>query len=327
MFNLNRAELQYCYNLLKVLRSGVRSGADFPLLMEIQTVNRCSAHCAVCPYPYTIAKQPYHEMSEAMYERILQELKDEDAFQVMVFSFQNEPFVDAHLLEKARRFKELMPNKRLEVVTNGSRITADQLPEIYRHFDLVSVSVNGHSKEVYEEVMAGLHWEKIQDVLGAITENPEYREKTILRFIRQKENAAEYHAFKRYWNRRGFRVFGFDINNRVGSVRNFDALKIADTASRKVQGLALKTLSRMLVPTCPIPFITTYIRSNGDAVLCFNDYTEEHILGNLREHSIREIFNSPTYQQVRSDARAGRILTNEPCRNCNLYREGIWLTV
>lgn len=327
MLSLNKKEFQYSYGLLKVLRAGSRSRADFPVLMELQTVNRCSANCPVCPYSSTIAKQPFTQMSNELYERLLDQLRPEDTFQIMVFSFQNEPFVDPTLLAKAKRFKELMPKKRLEVVTNGSLLKTEDLPEVYKYFDLVSISVNGHSQKVYEEVMAGLDWNKTQNLLKAIAARPEWREKTMLRFIKQKANHVEYRAFKKYWNQQGFLVFGFDINNRVGSVVDFDALKIPDSLARKARSGLLKVASRLLVNTCAIPFISFYVRATGDVVLCFNDYSDKYILGNVNTQTVREIFNSPKWAQIRAEARAGKLTSSELCRNCNLYREGIWLTV
>ena len=35
-----------------------------------------------------------------------------------------------------------------------------------------------------------------------------------------------------------------------------------------------------------------YIRSNGDVVFCFSDWTEENILGNINHNSIHDVYNS-----------------------------------
>lgn len=327
MITMNRAEWEYVLSLYRTLRTGLKAKANFPVLIEVQTVNRCNAKCPVCPYPYTIGQQPYELMSDERYEHILQECAREPAFQAMVLAFQNEPFVDPYLIDRARRFKKVMPTKHLQVVTNGSRLTPELLPQVYDVFDLVSISVNAHSALVYETVMAGLHWSRIQNVMTQVAARPDWREKTIVRFIKQRENIHELAAFKKYWNRAGFRVFGYDINDRVGDLQNFSGLEIPMTLGRRGYLATLKLLSQMLTSTCPIPFISFYIRANGETVLCFNDYADHRTLGAIGPSSIQEVFNSPRYRAIRADALQGRLDKHEPCCHCSFYRDGVWLTV
>ncbi len=327
MFDLNAAEWRYVLDMYRLLRTGMQGRADFPTLIEVQTVNRCNATCGVCPYPYTIGEQPRRAMSDETFDRLLAECAREPAFQVMVLAFQNEPFLDRGLVDKARRFKALMPDKWLEVVTNGSPLTEALLPEVYEHFDLVSLSVNAHSADVYESVMRGLKWERMQALLRTIAARPAWRDKTILRFIRQKANMHQMHAFKRHWNREGFRVFHYDINDRLGDLRDFGAQDLPMTLARRTRLGTLKLLSRALSKTCPIPFQSFYVRADGSAVLCFCDYTEQRLLGSVERSSIREIYHDAPYRRIREAALRGGGDVPEPCSRCILHKEGIWLTV
>ena len=38
---------------------------------------------------------------------------------------------------------------------------------------------------------------------------------------------------------------------------------------------------------------------NGDVIMCCNDYTKKIILGNVKDESIKEIWNSKKYQSIR----------------------------
>ncbi len=42
----------------------------FPEVLQIQTINRCNASCAMCPYPYTIHLQPRVVMDDELYTKI-----------------------------------------------------------------------------------------------------------------------------------------------------------------------------------------------------------------------------------------------------------------
>jgi hypothetical protein len=45
----------------------------------------------------------------------------------------------------------------------------------------------------------------------------------------------------------------------------------------------------------------------------------------VNNNSIREIFNSDKYRNIREQAIKYNILDNDICKNCDLYKEGLWL--
>ncbi|MDP2668471.1 MAG: SPASM domain-containing protein [bacterium] len=327
MLNMTRAEAAYCWQLFKALRSQLRTDMDFPAIIELQTMNRCNADCPMCPYPDTIGKQDLCYMSDELFEKIIGQLAGEPAFQSLVLSFQNEPFVDKNLLARAKTFKKLLPNKILQVVTNGSLLQKFGIPQVYEYFDLVSISVSATSKQKYEQVMKGLSWETVNANLGLIASKKAWVDKTILRFIRQEANEQEASEFKRHWNKKGFRVFGFEINSRVGLVKDYKQIRVQKGVAGSLRMQVLKFAGKLLIPSCPIPFISFYIRADGDAVLCFNDYGEDHIYGNLSGESIRDIFNSPEYRKARNNSLQENFPDRTLCDKCDLYNEGIWLTI
>jgi len=327
IYNLTKAEFEYELGLLKVLKLGMKADLSFPLLIEIQTQNRCNARCPVCPYPQTTAKQDYVKMPDGLYRKLLDEMSRESGMAKIVLSFQNEPFVDLDLIEKAKMFKEQVPGKQLEIVTNGSHITKDNITEIYAYADMISLSVNGLTSGTYEEVMQGLQFKDITRALNLICENKHYVEKTILRFIKQKRNIHEYSDFKRKYNKLGFKVFSFDVNSRLGAVADYTNLKVPLTLGKRAELAFLKTAGNLLIKGCPVPRISFYIRANGDSVLCFNDWSEDYVLGNVNNQSIREIFNSEVYGAIRERAKLSGLPLEDLCKKCELKRDGLWLTM
>ena len=73
---------------------------DFPLVIQLQTVNRCNANCKMCPYGSTTATGALLHMSDQLYDQLIAELAAEKSFRMLVLSFQNDPLVDKKLVAR-----------------------------------------------------------------------------------------------------------------------------------------------------------------------------------------------------------------------------------
>jgi len=70
--------LGYALRAYRLLSPNTRIGARgdaplFPAVVQVQTVNRCNAACPMCPYPYTVGREPYRLMPDALWEKIASE--------------------------------------------------------------------------------------------------------------------------------------------------------------------------------------------------------------------------------------------------------------
>lgn len=52
---------------------------------------------------------------------------------------------------------------------------------------------------------------------------------------------------------------------------------------------------------CKHPWISMTIKSNGEVAMCMEDFNNEIVLGNVREQSLYEIWNSEAYRNFRKD--------------------------
>jgi len=274
-----------------------------------------------------VANEEKIMISGELFEKILDEISGEKEFETMILAFQNEPLLDKRTIGFAKIFKNRMPEKGLELVTNGSLLTKDISNDVYKYFNRVHISLNAFKKETHKIVSNTDNFEKIVENLEEISLKKEWADKTFIRFIRQKSNFKEKKAFKGYWNKKGFKVFGFDVNDRLNKVKSFkEEVRVPIFRKDVIKMKAMKYLGKMIVPTCPIPFLAFYIKANGDTVQCFNDWSGKNILGNVKQNSIREIFNSKKYLHTRKLLLEDKLDESVICNNCDLYKEGIWLT-
>jgi radical SAM protein with 4Fe4S-binding SPASM domain len=293
----------------------------FPAVVQVQTINRCNAACPMCPYPTTWALEPREVMDDALYSKIVEECAAASELHDFVPMAQNEPLLDAKLPERIREFKaRALPHQMVELVTNGSALTPARFDQLgAAGLDLLTISVNADSAATYARVMGGLKWERLTNLLESLRQRGSAQTNIFLRFVAQRDNAHESRAFVRRW-RRHFNLMLYDVNNRAGAVRDYANLATVKSAlTRRFR----RWIGPRLFRVCPYVFSIMAIMQNGDVLLCGNDWNEREVIGNVREQSLRSIYNNTRMREVRELMRQGRYDEIAACRNCSFREE--WL--
>jgi radical SAM protein with 4Fe4S-binding SPASM domain len=273
-----------------------------------------------------MAQNGLMQMEDNLFKRLINEISRRKNVELIVLSLQNEPLVDKNIIDRAKYIKTTAPEAKLELVSNGYLLKPSIADEIYEVFDIVTLSIHATTSKTYKKIMGGLDFQVTLNNLMHIKESRDMRSKTNLRFVKQKQNFKELRKFKKYWNRLGFAVLSFDLNSRLNSVKGMKGLQYRESLyQRSVLGI-LKRISPYIFPSCPIPNISMYIRSNGDVVYCFNDWTESNIVGNLNNQTIHQLFNSNKMKSFRKRISQNKACKNDICTNCDLYKEGVYLT-
>lgn len=68
---------------------------------------------------------------------------------------------------------------------------------------------------------------------------------------------------------------------------------------------------------CLIPKCNMVITVKGNVVACYEDYFQKHVMGNIFEAHIGDIWNSEKYINFREDLKNGLRHKYEVCRHCN----------
>ena len=304
-----------------------KKNLKFPLLFQIQTVNRCNTSCQMCPYESTTANEKYNLIEDELFKKIINEISQHKETELIVLSLQNEPLSDKNIINKAKYIKSIMPKIKVELVSNGYLLTPAIADDIYDIFDIVTLSIHAISSSTYKKVLGGLNFKTTFRNLNYINQSRQKKYKTVLRFVKQKSNSHEYKKFKRYWSRNGFAVLGFDLNSRLKAIKDFKNMKHRTSFLQKFKLQILEKISPFIMPTCPIPEMSMYIRSNGDVIHCFNDWGNDNIVGNLKNNNILEIYNSKEMVDFRRRVKENSCNENDICTNCDLYNDGIYLTI
>lgn len=103
--------------------------------IEIETINRCNNDCSFCPAnKYHDHRKPL-KMSQAIFQKIVNELSDMHYDgNVNLFS-NNEPLLDADIENKAAVLRKALPKATLHFLTNGLLLTPEKYQALIEHVD------------------------------------------------------------------------------------------------------------------------------------------------------------------------------------------------
>lgn len=294
-----------------------REAKPFPSVFQIQTINLCNAACEMCPISSMSNIKP-EIMSNRLYEKIIKEISQQHLTYTSVYPYlQNEPLLDTDIFNKIKLIKKLSNGQiSTGLVTNGSLLTENKIDELVKSgVDEIIISLDAFTEETFNKIRQGLNLKKILKNVDNLI-NSDFKGYLFVKFVIQKKNISELKIFKNNWKKKKVSIETSYINNRTGDVNNFNnlSLKKNDIGFFK---MFKNKLQKKVIMGCHMPIINFNILSNGDVILCCNDYSRKVILGNVKDSFIKEIWNSKKYKMIRELIYKNKYSEIPACRSCN----------
>lgn len=261
----------------RLLLATGRDHAPLPEIVQIESTNICNAKCVFCPRDDMERKQGV--MAWDLFTRITDECAALGITHIRLHNY-GEAFVDRKLTEKIAYAKQ-KGIREVGIISNGSLIT----PEIARGvvaagLDAINISVDAAGKEVFEATRLGLKYDKVmagvEHIIEARQAQGRTRPKLILSFVRQN-NSTEEQAFIARWGARADKIHITDLHNWAGTLNHESDVRYP----------------------CYRPWLTFTVLWDGRVSLCCADFDGKHILGDLKTHSIADVWNSDAYRETR----------------------------
>jgi radical SAM protein with 4Fe4S-binding SPASM domain len=82
-------------------------------------------------------------------------------------------------------------------------------------------------------------------------------------------------------------------------------------------GVGPRSLKPPLKLPCFIPECTLVVTLKGNVIPCYEDYFQKHVMGNIREKHIRDIWTSAQYVYFRNQLKKGERAAFSVCQDCN----------
>lgn len=159
----NKLQEQYIQYFLK------DEAPPHPLVVNLETINRCNSTCSFCTANKNAEKRPYKRMEDTLFYSIIDQLRDWNYKGHLTLYGNNEPWLDTRIVEFHKYCREQLPDSYIFLSTNGLLLTVDKVKEIIPYVDQLIINnycrdmkLHDNVQEIYE--YAKSHEEEFKDV-------------------------------------------------------------------------------------------------------------------------------------------------------------------
>lgn len=140
-----------------------------PLVVNLETINRCNSTCSFCTANKNAEKRPYKRMEDELFYSIIDQLRDWGYKGHLTLYGNNEPFLDTRIVEFHKYCREQLPESFIFLSSNGLLLTVEKVKEIIPYVDQLIINnycrdmkLHDNVKEIYDYAKA--HPEEFKDV-------------------------------------------------------------------------------------------------------------------------------------------------------------------
>lgn len=290
--------------------------SEFPLCLDLEPAFACNLRCTMC---YTREIDGYDSASvksRLMPFETAKKVIDEGSdflLPSLKLTGRGEALLNPDLEKMIHYAKEKGIMDTL-FNTNGTLLTEKRAKQLIRaNLDLIIISLDSISAEVYERIRKGASFEK---VIGKIEKFVEIRDlmrspspRLRIQIVCMQENKKEIFQFIERWQ---------GLANDINLIR-FRSFKDMLRDKRKLYKGELKK-----VP-CRQLWQRLYIAYNGDIHMCCADYKGQEVLGNISKNTIHSIWHSKRLNQLRNHHMALEFDKIPVCKACpSNYEADFW---
>ena len=143
-----------------------------PLIVNLETINRCNSTCAFCTANKYAEKRPYCRMEDELFYNIIDQLADWGYKGHLTLYGNNEPWLDTRIVEFHKYCREKLPESFIFMSTNGLLLDIDKVKSVVPYIDQLIINnycmdmkLHDNVKEIYDYIKANPDEFKSVDVL------------------------------------------------------------------------------------------------------------------------------------------------------------------
>lgn len=290
---------------------------ETPFLLYVDPSSACNFRCQFCPTGHIdLVKASQYKRSlldMALFEKLLRDLEDfPEPLKVMRMNKIGEPLLNKHLPDMIAAAKASGRVRYIDLATNAARFTPELLTRLVAAgLDRINVSLEGMSREQYAEhakvdfdfdgLVRNVRW--LYDHRG----DCEVTVKIPGNYLSQDDRQRFFDLFGDHCDRIFVEELSpiwpeFDVEQRAG-------VQIQDQEGQYRQRLRDKDV-------CTYIFYALAVNADGTVSACCPDWDEKLLVGDLRQQSLREIWNADALYQLRLLHLRGKRRDNPVCRAC-----------
>ena len=280
---------------------------QYPRAIEIQTISSCNAGCIICPHPDVSQALPTGMMSMELFRRIIDQIEPSWGTRIIPY-LNSEPLLDSLIFPRLRYVMERCPDSDVELSTNVSAlnpVVQDKLSEV--RLRELRLSVFGFTEKTHGSLMPGLRWHQVKRNLDHLVNNGSLRERigqlSLVMIDHPLVTEEDMRLAKEYCDHHSVSYNFWGFLDRGRNVVRF---------SNDVYNLAVSGCEQRR------PLERMHITFTGQVILCCQDWRWDNTIGNVREDTLLDIWNSEAYNRYRDAIYSGRGAAPELCKRCKL---------
>lgn len=279
--------------------------SDFPLHLDIETTNVCNLKCPMCPRTILLDKKQFSAqgyMSREEYKKIIDEAVENNVASIKL-NYLGEPMLHKDVVWQVEYAKkagiiDVMMN------SNGDLLTKELGEALLKAgVDKVFISFDSISPDIYETQRKGTSLGKVVNNLYQFVKlrNEKYPDTHIrvsMVMYKTDEWLSQFEGLKAMWKNLVDAVgYGFYVERDYDHVETYP----------EVDGFYCEQL-----------FQRMFLKYNGNVTVCCVDDQDEYIVGNWQNESLKDIWNSDAYTNIRTKHLDGKYMDINMCSKCYL---------
>ena len=280
---------------------------EFPRRVTIELTNTCNYNCIFCPRKLMKKHQGF--LGFGLAKKLIDEISRHLPVTVVPF-FRGEPLLHPRCFDILKMLKDSGAGP-IQLTTNGSlldKTAAEKILDI--GVDFISFSLDTTDPELYERTRRSACFQKVLDNVLAFIELKESKGAAFpeiqVSTIETPLHKPGINDFVKFWQPKVDRVRVYVEHSRDGNPGSISQ--------------ELPQFEKRL--PCKKVFTDLVIYWDGQVALCNHDWTrqEPHLIANVNDNSIREIWNSARYEEIRNCHREGNFTQEPLCEHCDHWK-------
>ena len=307
---LKRKDLSFAiYRLKWELATKFKYPLSFPVHIDLEINSNCNYRCLFCPHGTGEMRNDMPMMNLETVEKILDELAKNKVYSIK-FNWRGEPALYPHLIDITAYAKKV-GIKEVQINTNGCLFDEQKIRDFIKAgIDRVIFSLDATTADVYSKIRIGGDFDRVVNNIKTfdLIRKELHQDKPFIRvqMVRTELNKHQVEDYKKMWQGIADDIRISDVTNRGQG----DSLQVGDQFS----------VGRVC---CPQPWQRMIISCEGKVLMCCSDWFEDYILGDIKESSLKEIWQSQKLKKVR------KLLKQEnfnfkPCKDCWVQESYSW---
>ncbi len=284
----------------------------FPLMLIIETTNRCNLSCSHCPHKEIIRNENYSvgDMDINLFKRIIDEAVQYKNIIIRPFA-DGEPLLHPQIIEMIKYSSDR--NLHIWLNTNGILLNEKMRFELLEAgCNELEVSIDAATESTYKNIRGNDNFNKVvENVIEYAKLKKRYKKNFILEvsFILSNDNFKEKQSFIKFWRNKVDKVRIRYFHQHTGLIKD-DKRVVAYDKSKRFP--------------CSQLWTRTYITHSGKIRFCENDWTNKGIIGDIKNETIKEIWSGDKYEEIRNYHINGNYQKIPLCFNCTDYCNDNW---